>query len=120
VPEVQVSDLAGRVAAGDAPLVIDIREQSEWDEGHIPGAIHIPRSFLESRIAGVAARDREIILSCASGQRSLLGGTTLQEMGYENVSAWPAGSPAGSRAVTTTTCRGPSPPISGRVSAVTC
>jgi molybdopterin/thiamine biosynthesis adenylyltransferase/rhodanese-related sulfurtransferase len=91
VREVQVSDLAARHAAGEAPLVIDIREQSEWDEGHIPGAIHIPRSFLESRIAGVAARDREIILSCASGQRSLLGGTTLQEMGYENVSSLAGG-----------------------------
>ena len=91
VPEVQVSDLAARHAAGESPLVIDIREQSEWDEGHIPGAIHIPRSFLESRIAGVAARDQEIILSGASGQRSLLGGTTLQEMGYEDVSSLAGG-----------------------------
>jgi sulfur-carrier protein adenylyltransferase/sulfurtransferase len=91
VPEVQVSDLAARVGAGDAPLVIDIREQSEWDEGHIPGAVHIPRSFLESRIAGVAARDREVILSCASGQRSLLGGITLQEMGYTSVSSLAGG-----------------------------
>lgn len=91
VPEVQVPDLAERLGAGDAPLVIDVREQSEWDEGHIPGAVHIPRSFLESRIAGVADRGTEIVLSCASGNRSLLAGTTLQGMGFENVSSLAGG-----------------------------
>lgn len=85
VPEVQVSDLAERVTANSAPLVIDVREQSEWDEGNIPGSIHIPRSFLESRIAGVATPDQEIVLSCASGNRSLLAGVTLAAMGYSNV-----------------------------------
>ena len=85
VPEVQVPDLASRRESGDAPLVIDVREQSEWDEGHIPGAVHIPRSFLESRIAGVAGPDQEIVLACASGNRSLLAGTTLRAMGFENV-----------------------------------
>lgn len=91
VPEIQVPELAERLGAGEGPLVIDVREQSEWDEGHIPGAIHIPRSFLESRIAGVASRDQEIVLSCASGNRSLLAGVTLREMGYENVSSLAGG-----------------------------
>jgi sulfur-carrier protein adenylyltransferase/sulfurtransferase len=91
VPEVQVSDLAARRDTGDAPLVIDVREQPEWDEGHIPGSVHIPRSFLESRIAGVARPDREIVLSCASGNRSLLAGATLLEMGYENVASLAGG-----------------------------
>jgi molybdopterin/thiamine biosynthesis adenylyltransferase/rhodanese-related sulfurtransferase len=91
VPEAQVPDLAARHAAGDGPLVIDIREQHEWDQGNIPGSLHIPRSFLESRIAGVARPDQEIILSCASGQRSLLAGITLQEMGYGNVASLAGG-----------------------------
>ncbi len=91
VPEVQVADLAERRQRGDTPLVIDVREQSEWDEGHIPGAIHIPRSFLESRIAGVATPDQEVILSCASGNRSLLAGTTLREMGFGNVESLAGG-----------------------------
>ncbi len=91
VPEVQVPDLASRRSSGDSPLVIDVREQHEWDEGHIPGAIHIPRSFLESRIAGVATPDQEVILSCASGNRSLLAGTTLREMGYSNVESLAGG-----------------------------
>jgi sulfur-carrier protein adenylyltransferase/sulfurtransferase len=91
VPEVQVPDLVARHDAADGPVVIDIREQHEWDQGHIPGSTHIPRGFLESRIAGVARRDQEVVLSCASGQRSLLAGITLQEMGYENVSSLAGG-----------------------------
>jgi molybdopterin/thiamine biosynthesis adenylyltransferase/rhodanese-related sulfurtransferase len=71
--------------------VIDVREQHEWDQGHIPGSVHIPRSFLESRIAGVARPDTEVVLSCASGQRSLLAGQTLAEMGYGNVSSLAGG-----------------------------
>ena len=91
VPEVQVSDLAARRAQGDDPLVIDIREQAEWDEGHIPGAVFVPRGNLESRIAGVAKPGQEVILSCASGNRSLLAGVTLQQMGFENVSSLAGG-----------------------------
>ena len=91
VPEVEVSDLAPRVAGADSPLVIDVREQSEWDEGHIPGAVHIPRSFLESRIAGVAGPGDEIVLSCASGQRSLLAAATLRAMGFERVASLAGG-----------------------------
>jgi len=91
VPEVQVADLVARRDAGDEPLVIDVREQHEWDEGHIPGSVHIPRGFLESRIAGVARPDREVVLSCAAGNRSLLAGTTLQAMGYDNVSSLAGG-----------------------------
>ena len=72
---------------GRPTVVIDIREQHEWDQGRIPGSTHIPRGFLESRIAGIARPDQEVILSCASGQRSLLAGITLQEMGYDNVSS---------------------------------
>ena len=91
VPELQVPDLVARRDASDGPLVIDIREQHEWDQGHIPGSVHIPRSFLESRIAGVARPDQEVVLSCASGQRSLLARITLQEMGYESVSSLAGG-----------------------------
>jgi molybdopterin/thiamine biosynthesis adenylyltransferase/rhodanese-related sulfurtransferase len=86
VPEIQVAELASRADGGDAPLVVDVREQHEWDEGHIPGAVHVPRGFLEGRIAGVAGTDREIAVVCASGNRSLLAAVALQQMGYENVS----------------------------------
>jgi sulfur-carrier protein adenylyltransferase/sulfurtransferase len=85
VPEIEVDELSRRLEDGEAPLLVDVREQSEWDEGHIPGAVHVPRGFLESRIGGVAAPDREIVISCQAGARSLLAARTLQEMGYGNV-----------------------------------
>ena len=85
IPEIEASALAELLAGDVAPLVIDVREQGEWDEGNIPDSIHIPRGFLESRIAGNAETDRQIVVTCASGMRSLLAGKTLHEMGYENV-----------------------------------
>ena len=90
IQEVDPSEVNSAVANGngDAPVLIDVRESGEWDAGHLPGAKHVPRGYLESRIEGVISdRDRRIVLYCASGQRSALAANTLQElMGYENVS----------------------------------
>jgi molybdopterin/thiamine biosynthesis adenylyltransferase/rhodanese-related sulfurtransferase len=73
-------------------LVVDVREQDEWDEGHIPGAVHIPRGYLESRIERAAADvARRIVLYCASGNRSAFGARTLGELGYEDVSSLAGG-----------------------------
>lgn len=91
VGEIDDRTLAERIAAGDAPVIIDVREQSEWDEGNIPGSVHVPRGFLESRIAGVASPDQEIVLSCASGNRSLLAAVTLADMGFTNVTSLAGG-----------------------------
>jgi len=68
-------------------VLVDVREQQEWNAGHIPGAHHVPRAFLESRIEGtVADRDAHVVLYCASGQRSALAANTLtQLLGYSNV-----------------------------------
>ena len=85
IPEVDAAGLAELLAAPDAPVLIDVREQSEWDEGYIPGAVHVSRGFLESRIAGVARPDTPIVLSCAGGSRSLLAAQALKAMGYEDV-----------------------------------
>ncbi|MBM3664518.1 MAG: molybdopterin-synthase adenylyltransferase MoeB [Actinobacteria bacterium] len=86
IPAVEPSEVAPRVEAGDGPLIIDVRETAEWDQGHLPGAVHIPRGFLESRVAGATSGlDQELLISCASGQRSLLAAKTLADMGYSNV-----------------------------------
>src|SRR5919199_172587 len=70
----------------DAPLVVDVREQDEWDEGHLPRAVHVPRGFLESRIEQLAPnRDRPIVLYCQSGNRSAFAAKTLEELGYSDV-----------------------------------
>lgn len=74
-------------------VLVDVREQHEFDEAHIPGAVHVPRGHLESRIEG-AVRDRSerVILYCASGNRSALAAHTLQDMlGYENVESMTGG-----------------------------
>src|SRR5262245_51698484 len=66
-------------------LFVDVREREEWDEGHIPGAVHVPRGNLESRIEGVAPdREKKLVLYCASGARSAFSAKTLGELGYED------------------------------------
>jgi adenylyltransferase/sulfurtransferase len=71
---------------GGEPLVLDVREQDEWDEGHLPKAIHIPRGNLESRIERAAPdRSRPIVVYCAAGNRSAFAAKTLEELGYEDV-----------------------------------
>src|SRR5687767_2632950 len=74
-----------------ATLFIDVREPNEWNLGHIPGAIHIPRGILESNIEAVAPRDRRIVLYCASGNRTALAADALQQMGYSNVASLAGG-----------------------------
>jgi molybdopterin/thiamine biosynthesis adenylyltransferase/rhodanese-related sulfurtransferase len=78
---------------GEAVL-LDVRESEEWDAGHIPGAKHVPRGYLESRIEGVIGSDRDqrVVIYCASGQRSALAANTLKELlGYENVASMNGG-----------------------------
>jgi molybdopterin/thiamine biosynthesis adenylyltransferase/rhodanese-related sulfurtransferase len=84
VREVDVRTADARRAAG--ATLIDVREQVEWDAGHIPGAVFIPMGELLSRIEGVApAKDTEIILQCRSGARSGRMTEALQQAGYTNV-----------------------------------
>jgi molybdopterin/thiamine biosynthesis adenylyltransferase/rhodanese-related sulfurtransferase len=90
VKEVDPSEVRERQQRnGSEPgfVIIDVREQGEWDQGHIPGAILIPRSYLESRFESfVPERDKKVVLYCATGQRSALAANTLEEdMGYEDV-----------------------------------
>jgi len=71
--------------SAEPPLLVDVRELDEWSEGHLPGAIHVPRGNLESRIERAADRTRPIILYCQSGNRSVFAAKTLADLGYENV-----------------------------------
>jgi molybdopterin/thiamine biosynthesis adenylyltransferase/rhodanese-related sulfurtransferase len=77
---------------GDGTLFVDIRERDEWEEGNIPGAVHIPRGNLESRIEAAATdRGQRIVVYCQSGARSAFGAKTLQELGYEQVESLAGG-----------------------------
>src|SRR3954451_1298542 len=79
--------------AANVAVLVDVRETEEFEAGHIPGAKHVPRGYLESRIeTAVPDRDAHVILYCASGQRSALAAHTLQELlGYRNVESMTGG-----------------------------
>ena len=83
----EISEVDAREAQ-DLPgaVWVDIRETDEWQEGHIPGAVHVTRGFLESRIEGaVPDRETPVVLYCAAGNRSAFAAKTLEELGYTSV-----------------------------------
>src|SRR2546423_7756412 len=66
-------------------VLVDVREKHEWNEGYIPGAVHVPRGYLELQIEeAVPDKSKTVVLYCAGGVRSLMAGATLKQMGYEN------------------------------------
>ena len=67
-----------------------MREQNEWNLGHVPGALNIPAEY-RSNIEAAAPRDRRIVLYCASGNRSAFAAETLQQMGYRDVASMAGG-----------------------------
>ncbi len=91
IDEVDPSEVADLVGNGVA--LVDVRETDEYSTGHLPGAKHVPRGYLESRIEGaVPDRSQRVVLYCASGQRSALAARTLSEdLGYENVQSMTGG-----------------------------
>src|SRR5512143_3745656 len=86
VPEWTPDDVRQRTSNGGGYTVLDVREKEEYREGHLPGAVSVPRGFLDMRIEEtVPDKDAPIILYCAGGTRSLLAGRTMRELGYTNV-----------------------------------
>src|SRR2546429_4729593 len=70
----------------DPAIFLDVREREEWDEGYIPGAVHIPRGWLESRIEqAVPDRSRPVVAYYPAGNRSTFPAKTPDELGYPDV-----------------------------------
>src|SRR5919201_2302429 len=68
----------------DGAVLVDVRERDEWQQGRIPGAVHVPRGYLEQRIEQAAPdRASPVLLYCAAGNRSAFAAKTLAELGYE-------------------------------------
>jgi molybdopterin/thiamine biosynthesis adenylyltransferase/rhodanese-related sulfurtransferase len=83
--EISEVDARGAQAIDDAAW-IDVRELDEWTEGHIPGARHVPRGYLESRIeTAVPDKSTQVVIYCAAGNRSAFAAKTLTELGYTSV-----------------------------------
>jgi molybdopterin/thiamine biosynthesis adenylyltransferase/rhodanese-related sulfurtransferase len=77
---------AHRLYEDGAPHVfVDVRPRDEWDEGHLPGALHVPRNNLESRVETlIPDKTQTLVVYCASGTRSAFATRTLRELGYEH------------------------------------
>ena len=81
----------GALQPGGAAIV-DVREASEWEQGHLPDAIHISKSYVEQQIEdAVPDRDTPVILYCAGGVRSLFAAQSLEQLGYTNVASMSGG-----------------------------
>jgi len=91
IHEVSVSDVKRLLDEHSPVKLIDVREGEEFAGGKIPGAMSIPRGYLELRIEEKAKRDEPLVLYCAGGTRSALAARTLREMGYQNVSSMAGG-----------------------------
>lgn len=91
IREVSVSDVKRLLDEHSPVKLIDVREGEEFAGGKIPGAMSIPRGYLELRIEEKAKRDEPLVLYCAGGTRSALAAKTLREMGYQNVSSMAGG-----------------------------
>ncbi|MCS7006594.1 MAG: molybdopterin-synthase adenylyltransferase MoeB [Thermoleophilia bacterium] len=86
IEEISTLEAHERLRSPEPPLFVDVREPDEWEEGHIPGAIHVPRGLLESRIEGlVPDKTRPLAVYCAGGSRSAFAAKALGELGYSDV-----------------------------------
>ena len=86
VTHVSPADLLKKIETDTSFVLIDVREQDEWDAGHISGAIHIPRGKIEFGISAVIKDiDHDVVLYCRSGGRSALAAQSLLDLGYTGV-----------------------------------
>jgi phage shock protein E len=91
ITEILPQDAATKLKSGEA-VIVDVREQDEWDEEHIPGAIHLSRGTIELDIEEkVPDSNAMIICHCGGGGRSALAAESLQRMDYKNVRSMAGG-----------------------------
>ena len=92
VKETNVADVQRRADAGEQFVLVDVREDNEWANGHIPGAIHLGKGIIERDIEQVVPdTSAKLILYCGGGFRSALVADNLQKMGYSNVESMDGG-----------------------------
>jgi rhodanese-related sulfurtransferase len=92
VKETNVADVKRRGDAGEKFLLVDVREDNEWANGHLPGAVHLGKGIIERDIVQrVPDTNAKIILYCGGGLRSALAAENLQKMGYTSVESMDGG-----------------------------
>jgi sulfur-carrier protein adenylyltransferase/sulfurtransferase len=91
IREVDTATAAGQVTE-PGTVVLDVREADEYEQGALPGAVHIPRGFLESQVEGkITDHDARIVVYCAGGTRSAFAAESLGELGYQDVASMAGG-----------------------------
>jgi rhodanese-related sulfurtransferase len=91
IHEISAADAKAMIDRGDNVTFLDVREPNEWNLGHIPKAVHIPRGNLESKVEALVPRDAKVVVYCARANRSSLAADTMQVMGYTDVSSLAGG-----------------------------
>jgi len=92
VKETNVEDVKRRMDKGEKFLLVDVREDNEWSNGHLPGAVHMGRGIIERDVeTAVPDTATKMILYCGGGFRSALVADNLQKMGYGNVESMDGG-----------------------------
>lgn len=92
VKETNVPDVKRRMDSGEKMLLVDVREDHEWEKGHLPGAVHMGRGVIERDIEkAVPNTSTKLVLYCGGGFRSALVADNLQKMGYTNVESMDGG-----------------------------
>ena len=92
VAETNVADVKRRIDAGEKFVLVDVREDNEWAQGHVPGAVHLGKGIIERDIeARVPDTESKVVLYCGGGFRSALVADNLQKMGYTNVESMDGG-----------------------------
>jgi rhodanese-related sulfurtransferase len=92
ITEISPTDAAAKAKNSSDAVIVDVREQDEWDKGHILDAVHMTRGMLEIEIERkFPDRNTAIICHCGGGGRSALAAESLQKMGYKNVRSMAGG-----------------------------
>ena len=83
---ITAADLDALITSGNAPFILDVRTQKEFSDGHIPGAVNIPHTELESRIAELSGqKNSTIVLHCRSGARATTADKILRDNGFTRI-----------------------------------
>lgn len=86
IKEISIEDFLQKQKRGDKFVLLDVREDHEWQAGHLPGAVHLGRGILERDIEKLYPDyASELVLYCGGGYRSALAADSLQRMGYQNI-----------------------------------
>jgi len=86
IRETDIAEVKRRLDAGDKFYLVDVREESEWARGRLPGALHLSKGVIERDIEkAIPEKSAPIVLYCGGGFRSALAADNLQKMGYTSV-----------------------------------